>query len=548
VIVNHVQFDAPEESADELLLKRAKDRIRRIKEFWTAYGPDRDRVRDNYAFREGMQSTYVPKNPDELDSHFTKKLKFATNLLEYVLSTVATVYVTPAKRTAIPPVKDADAEGGQSLALVDDDVADAPTAAGPTAAEQRLEAAISEATDWFSDHVWNYGLNNLDETLLDADRDVLFGGSVAIEPRYMSDWNATGVDGIEAIYYRRHEYEVLPMESDPRVAEAVVFPVKTIEELVAGTADSLIEKQVYHYWDGEVWARLVDWEIDDRPPQIVGDPSAFDGRMYKGLLKHGIGFLPIVFVKRTRVQRQFHSRGCDDYLVQQCGNINKLWTEFGHILRVQHGYPVVKGDLQNGTIATDGIIQIDTDGEFKVEAPKANLDGMERGIQRIMDNIALTKGMAPGSITMDPNRTSSGVAIVVQQSEQERVRQEDVSTWLSGERRFHRAQKAVYQAFSPNANDMPDADLKVEHQRPKTHISLQEKERNLGWQRDRKLIDRKTMLQTLDPDMSEDQIEKQLRDADADQPVANGQTGARPGVSGFLRAGLTGSAATTTES
>ena len=530
-----------EPTDDEKLKARVESRIARTKKEWNANATDRDGRLANYTYREGDQASYIPKNADELDPHFAKKLKVAADYLNFMLSSVATVYDTGASRTAIPP---AMPEEDTPVALVPEPV----EGEGPVVdlAEELAAQAIADATDWFKTHMWEFGEYTLDEVLSDADADVLFGGSVAIEPRYVSNWNGTDVDGVEPIYYRRHEYEVLPKTGDPRQAEAVVFPIGTEDDstsLGRSGATSIDRVQVHHYWDGEVWCRLKDWKIDDREPELVGvDSETASKRWYKGLLKHEIGFLPVVFVKQKRVQRQFHSTGVDTMLVQQCMNLNKFWTEFGHVLRAQHGYPWVKGDLLSATLAVDGITQLDTDGDFGVATPGANLSGMEAAIQRIADNFAVTFGMAPGSITMDPKRTMSGIALVVEQSQQEEVRQKRVPMWQSAERRYHRAEKGVYKAFSSAPDEMPNADLDVEHQRPRTHLSMQETERHQSWLRTEKLTDRAGMLRSVDPGLTEKQIDSQIERADADQPAqaADG----RPSISQSLRAGLVGAAAT----
>lgn len=472
----------------------AEERLVGLAAFWESNAPERAFAEETAKWLEEDQAKWLQANDAETAEHWAKKPKIAVDFSSHILNAVATTYVSPAHRAVA-------VEG----------------------ADEIVQDQLDEVNTWLGAKLWDFGLYGLDDTLQDVDRWTMWHGTIACEPRYQRDeQDPDDEGGVETLYYRRHEFEVLPKADDPRMAQAVIFPVRT--ETVRRADGAEVQQTVFHYWDDQVFAKVIQTETSKGGWQIL-DMDGDDPRVTDGVLVHGLGYVPIEFMRSRRVQREFYSPGADVKLFGQAQVINKMWTEFAHLLRVHHGYPVVKGKLKGGALAPDAFINVDTDGDFDVKSPGGNPQAVEQGIQRLMDNLGVTFGLAPGALSMDPAVAKSGVAITVEKSETERLRKERIPTWVKFERRLFKTSLDIFRVFSGLLpKDMPfdgvDATLAIVHQDPPTTISKQEVRDNLAYEREHELISKRQMLSELRPELTVDQVRLRLEEADAETKAA----------------------------
>lgn len=458
------------------------------------------------------QEPWIWRNPAETEEHWLHKVKHAFNLAEFIVDTVATTFVTPPVREVIA-----------SLLQLDDEE-DALFEARKL--EQSGQLKLVNA--WLQKHIWGWGEYGQDSTFQDVEKWTWWHGTVCVEPRYSKIEavrpNEEDRDGVEPLYYRRHEFEVLETESDPRKAEAAVLVVRFPQDVTRGRRDSgdRMNQAVMHYWDDEVVVRLVDWVIDPTGMQIEG----LEGELRGGVLFHGLGRMPLTFARHRKVQKKFFSPGVDCQLFPESKSINKHWTEFGHILQVSHGYPWVRGKLSNATLAPDGIIEVGETGQFGVEQPGQTLGQVKDGIERLQDNLPLTMHMAPGSIRIKPSQAASGVAIQSERAQTELIRLKHVPSWLKFEKDYLRRALDVFRLGTGKAADeMPlqvQSDLNVSFQPPPVTLTKKDTTDYLSWKRTNGLISRRRMLMEAEPELEPAEVDRILREVDAE--VAFSQT------------------------
>lgn len=470
--------------------------MRRLQRRWVYHSSDRRKAHEAADFIEQDQASWLRPNPDETPEHWNKKIKTTVSLAEYVLGKTARTYAAPPQRT-------------------------------PAGDDEQHTVA-----EWLRRHVWEYGENGLDLTLGDADLWTLYTGSVAIEPRYDLPDGATpgDGDGIEALYYRRHEFEVLPRPRDARRPEAVILPlVAELTEAGAQLSESTVTlDRGSVYYDDEVMCYTDGWSVDE-------EQGADDPRWDAGLFRHGLGRLPVVFARNTREQRRFHGRGVHLRLKGQCQAINKLWTEYVHTLRVQHGYLWAEKNLKSKTLAADAIIITGEGNPLGMLTPGANLEGMLDGIQRLMDTVAVTMGMAPGSLRLDPREARSGIAILAERQGQDEVRGERLPIWQHVERAWIRAAVDVYRVFSGVEPPAGADRVSVVFREPPAQVSRQEQREQLDWEIKHKLVSRRRALRRMYPELSDIEADAWLAEADAE--TAGTAAAAQPASLGQLLGG-----------
>lgn len=461
--------------------ERVAGRLGRLRKLWRLHRPDRDEAEEAADFLEEDQAAWLRPNPGESPAHWKQKPKLTTNFAAKALRDVATVYQSAPRR------------------LVTGDLGEA----------QRIELEA-----WLEEHLWEYGAYGLDATLKELDRWLLYHGTIAIEARYQPGLEAlpssalTDVpDGVELIFYRRHEFEALPFDDDPRTAEAVVFPVRSVERTdVRGVA---ARHDVMHYWDGEVFARLVDW-TPERPADVT------DSRWHGEVFEHGLGRLPVLFLRESIVQRQFYAPGVHVNLFRLSKELNKLKTEHGYMIKVP-GTFYHQGKLDRVDLGADTITigpEPGTGGPLQYVAMAANLEQIRLGIQQEIDDLAVAFGLSPGSLVMDPQAARSGVAILAEQRDTEALRAERVPMWSRFEHRFHEIAAAIYEVYSPDSPPPQLLDgtsgLTVIHQRPPSQLSDAERRDQLEWERKHGLIGKEDMLKEARPDLTDEEIEARL--------------------------------------
>lgn len=496
------------------LLKRVNDRISRIRKCWDYGQLDRVAAADSADFLELDQALWLKKNPAETPEHWAQKEKFTVDLANKVIKDIATTYTSPPARTVVPPPLEAK-DSREVSSLVDDgDIDDEVEATSQLAADAVVQS-IQETNDWLETHIWSFGEYGLNATLLNVDRWVLWHGSVAIEPRYASNFDGRDVDGVEPVFYRRHEFEVLPFEHDPRRAEAVIWPVRKVKVTDRDLGER--SQQIFHYWDGEVFCRLTGWNIDTKQGSEAMMPNGqHDARWQGGMFIHALGYLPIVFVREQMVQDKFHAPGSHVNLKRLCLAINKLKTEHGYILKVQHGYTSVNGKLGNATLAVDGIVELAEGQTLTVQGSGADLPGLQAGIQREIEDLAVTFGLAPGTLVMDPSSAKSGVAIMAENRETERLRKERIPLiWDKTEQRYHRAALDIYRLFSATPDAAPDVDTDVDtvFKPPPGTMNDKALRESLDFESSHGLVSPLDMLRELRPELTEEQARERIERA-----------------------------------
>lgn len=463
------------------LAARVHSRIERLRQCWQDHRTERDQAEESTRFLEEDQGQWLVKNPGESEDHWKQKPKITVDLANKVLRDVATVYQTAPRR------------------LVSGDIPDPQK---------------DEAQEWLDEHVWSFGVDGLDATLLDLDRWLLFHGTIALEPRYQPDLDGLGVGGIEAIYYRRHEFEALPFDDDPRRAEAVVFPVRRIDKRNSQSRVTESE-QVFHYWDQEVFARLKDWKIDPIP-QVEDDP-----RTQAGVLVHDLGYLPVVFMKERVTQRCFYSPPVFPNLVRTCKSLNKLKTELAYFSMVPGSW-YTDGTIENASMGPDAITEGTAGQQFDFRRMDANLAEIRANIQREIDDLGVAFGLSPGSLVMDPAAARSGVAIQSEQRDTDALRQERVPKWRRWEQRYHRAALDIYSfqsgtdtvpAVLVSDSGPPAATVDTIHARPQTMLSSTETRERLSWERQNGLTSPEDMLAESRDDLTEQEQQARLERA-----------------------------------
>lgn len=502
-----------QESESELVLK-TRFQIMRLKTCWENSSQRRALAEDSIKFIEQDQRAWLYANPAETKEHWDNKIKVAVNFAKQMLENVTTTYVSPPVRSAKPK---GEAEKAKAQAPVEEPPPPAPAEDGQAPPPQPPQQPEKDPLqEWLEDHVWNFGqYGGVDPVMQDVDLWTLFLGTTCVEPRYQAEGIHADHDGVELVYYRRPEFEVLPDDKDPRRAQAVVTSVKVRQQKRnvgdANTGSSTRYGTVIrHYWDKDVFCRLVDWEID----KSQGNPE--DPRWQDGIFKHGIGRIPLAFIRDSRPQLDFWSYGVHEQLVPLAVNLNKLITEYIHVLKVQHGYFWTNGKLKSKTMAVDSLIEVGEDGTLNLLAPAANLEGMLTGIQTVLDWLSIVFGMAPGSMRMTPSQTASGVAIIAERAETEKIRKKRLPTFQAFEKEFCRNSIDVQNAFS-GAEDVAQADITVAFQDPPAQVAEAEKREGLQFELDNGLTTRLKALMELHPNMTEEQAKAQLAEVDAEK-------------------------------
>lgn len=499
------------EDENRELKNRVNARLEKIRKRWSEKMESRRDSRDAALFLSRDQRLWLQKNPDESDSHWFKKVHLAIDLCNLVLRETAAMYVSPPRRSAVLPAVPSVEEYGLELG------SDAIIQKSAELALARTERnkIIQNLNTLFRSKIWESGEYGLDLVFADIDRWVLYHGTVAVEPRY---WSNATADGVEPLYYRRHEFEVLPNPNDPRQAEAVVLIIGEDDEENDGGLDFLTgSNSIKHYWDGEVFCRLKGWQIDDCAGMASPDP-----RWAEGIFIHGMGEMPIQFAKADRTQRKFYASPSWVNLKPQCEVVSKLWTEYVHILTKQHGYAYTDGPLGSKTLAVDGLIEGTEPGQqFKIEAPKADLANMLGGIQRIMDMICVTMGLSPGALALDPQSSRSGVAIVAQQRAIETHRVRRIPDWRAFEKNYHKAAVRMYDVMKGQPLVPIEVPINLTFRAPETHISRQDRRLELSDLRKEGLISRERMLQMLMPELTGEEVSEWIQEHDEEKTREN---------------------------
>ncbi len=488
---------------EEELVRRVRERIGRLRAYWEACLSDRKAAYDATRFLEEDEAQWLQPNPAEPAEHWRHKLKLCLNVANYLLRAVATTYVSPPHRVV-------------KLGVVPEGLDEA--------GRKTRDDARHTAETWLDDHLWTYGEYGMDQTFLAVDRWVLYLGTVAVEPRFRpAAESEDGQPGVEPIYYRRHEFEVLPRSDDARRAEAVVLATGRVGPRFQSLLKLGVPNQteVSHYWDDEVFCRLIGWEIDENQgveADEYGARAPADARFYRGIFHHGLGYVPVRFVKDSQPQNAFYGPAQFVKLFPAAKALNKLWTEFTHVLRVQHGYPWATGEVTNQVMAPDALLKLEPGGTFGVATPGANLTGMLEGIQRELDNLAALFGLAPGSLRMDPHAAASGVSIVAERAETERVRKERVPMFRRFEARYHRAALDIFRVFGGAEGQAPaETSIEVAFQPPPAQISEAEVREKLAFERENRLVSRQQMLAVLEPDLSPEERQRRLAEVEEEQ-------------------------------
>lgn len=484
---------------DSELLTRVRARIAAIREAHGENAGSREKSRKAVEFLESDQAEHVKPNPGETKSHFEDKRRVALDVSNYVTNKVASTYLTPPTRRASMEYAEPD-ETGQADPAVD------ALSADSDAARAAFEAERDAVEDWYREHIWEFGEQPLTVVARDIDRWTFWTGTVAVEPRYRADFRGRGKDGVEPLYYRRHEFEVLRDEYDPRVAVAVVFEIAAID---SGKGSD--RQVIYHYYDREVFALLRDWEIDDGWTESTSI-SPEDSRIQDGLFVHGLGRVPVVFVRETNPPRSFYGRGACTNLYPQALNINQAETDFAHQVRVHHGYMWSKGKIANFVMAPDVLIELpdNQDAAVGMVYPGGDLDKKQAALQRMIDNTCLLAGMAPGSLRMDPQQSKSGVAIIAERAETEAVRLARKPTFQRFEDDYNELAVEVYKVWGGSDEGVPEYGVITELKPPPTLIGDKELREEVEWMMANGMLSTEDGLAILEPDLPADERRRRL--------------------------------------
>jgi hypothetical protein len=467
-------------------LVEVKDRIARLKLQWDACKMDRGLALECAIFLETDQTRYLVKNEGETTGHWKNKQRMAVNLASFITDRLAAMYsAEPVRRVG--------------------------TTAGSVPVD--TEGNPVDFSDWFSTRLWERGVYGHNPVCRDINRWVIYHGAVAVEPRYVRGKLEGDPGYVEPIYYRRHEFEVLPAAGDQRRAEAVALIIQT-QTVQMSRSQAQQQRVTCHYWDAQYFARLVDWMPDTS--EVNPDDPRWDAA---GYLEHGLGEIPIDFIRLDRPQTQFYPEIPGIAMMSQCKTVNKEITELLHTISTQTGQPWCKGTPKSAFMGSDVLFEMpaDQDHEFGILASQANLPGMIEGLQWAMDIMSVSLGMAPGSMRMDPRESQSGVALEVEGDEAERMRNAAVSTYRQFEESFFRHSLQMYQAGSM-VDDLPfpldTLSLSVSFKEPESKLGRQNLMAEVKMQLDLGLISKREAKRRLEPTLSEEEVDAQIAEAE----------------------------------
>lgn len=512
--VRAAQSDAPADPEREFqtLLARTLDRIAAIKVCWDYWKEERDAAREAAEFLEKDQAseTWLKPNPGEdYKAMRLRKELITVDVANKLLRDVATTYQSEPRRTVVLPEMEVD-EADEDLAAQ---------------TREEREAQKSEINDWLGAHLFDFGEWGWDQQLLWADRRRAWHGSLVALPRFVLEDDLSGDSGVEVLVRQRHEFEVLPDEDDGRKALAFVFPVRNVREKLKGYEDRWVDVTVFHYYDDRVFCRLKGWAIDEEQGKDSGNP-----RWREGLFVHDLGYAPVVPLREELVQDRYHPPPKYPNLMRMCMAVNKLETELAFTAKLAGGVYYADGQLKEKALGADVIITGDAGVSLSQVSSGAPLDAIGANIQRQIDNLAMSFGAAPGSFVMDPQAAKSGIAISLEQSATEAIRQERVPGWVKAEQRLYRASLDVYRVWGGDAllSEMPEAlrdrestpDLAVQHMPPPTQLTAKERRERLDWERKYKMVSREDMLRESRPELTEDEIAARLMKADEDPTLS----------------------------
>jgi hypothetical protein len=218
------------------------------------------------------------------------------------------------------------------------------------------------------------------------------------------------------------------------------------------------EEVEYSLWTPESISRL-DWN---------GSVTRQDANPYRALT-----FVPVWDGCPTA---DFWLPGGDD-LVNAQEALNEKLTDLLYVIR-QQGFGVgwiKKGKQGGGSITVDPgtLVELPENGELGFESQKAPIREIVSAIQFLIEQVAISHGLAGTSLSTKVHR-ESGSAKVAGNRELEEQRRDDIALFRRYEKNLFEAFRVVWNAHNPGRRLSPSARLKVDFYDPKPVISAKD--------------------------------------------------------------------------
>lgn len=264
--------------------------------------------------------------------------------------------------------------------------------------------------------------------------------------------------------------------------------------------------------------------------EMIADPSNPDGI-------NPYGEMPFVFIKESD---DLLLPIMDDDLVSMQIAICLLLTDLAFATKFQSwGLIVLIGaDGQNITFNPNSVLSLPknadgTDPSIDVLQPKVDTQSLLDQVEMLLSMLLTTKSLSVGAVagSLNANNAASGVAKILDQSESTEDRQDQVAYFACAERELFELMSEKMLPYwikngflDPSYSELlfsPDFSLSIQFPDMKPMTSEKDKVDTEKAKLDNSLTSQRRALKSLNPDMSEEEIDQLIVEIQREKTIAN---------------------------